>query len=56
MRKVHHELAKVSHWIMFPFLVLLIIGISVLIIVLQNPQNGEESILSQWIQDPLQNH
>jgi hypothetical protein len=55
MRHIHRELGKVRHMIMYPFLVLLIIGIALLLVLLQKPAPGDKSILEEWVNDPTQN-
>lgn len=55
MRRIHHELGKVRHTIMYPFLAVIIIGIAFLIVYLQAPASHTQSVLQDWVNDPFQN-
>jgi fructose-specific phosphotransferase system IIC component len=55
MRRIHRELAKVRHTIMYPFLALLVIGIALFLVLIQNPGSEGEQILKEWANDPAQN-
>lgn len=54
MKHVHHKLGKVHHALVYPLLIILVIGIALLLVYIQKPGSEGQQILKQWADDPTQ--